>query len=71
MRIKGTVTDASGARLPGVNVIVQGTLTGATTDLDGKYSLEVPDLNVILTFSFIGYAQQTVAAEGKAVVNVI
>ena len=71
VKITGTVTDASGVPLPGVNVVIQGTLTGTTTDMDGKYSLDVSDLNVSLTFSFIGYAQQTIAANGKAVVNVI
>ena len=41
-KVTGTVTDAKGEPLLGVNVVVKGTTNGTITDLDGKYSLEVP-----------------------------
>jgi hypothetical protein len=40
--IKGKVTDETGESLPGVNVLVQGTSTGAITDLEGNYSISMP-----------------------------
>ena len=40
--------------LPGVNVIVKGTTTGAITDIEGNYSLNVPDDNATLIFSSVG-----------------
>ena len=53
--ITGKVTDAASRQgLPGVTVLVKGTQTGTSTDIDGAYSLPVPD-NATLSFSFIGY----------------
>lgn len=53
--VTGTVTAASdGFGIPGVNVIVKGTTIGVATDIDGNFTLEVPDENVILQFSAIG-----------------
>ena len=58
--ITGTVTDnGNGDPLPGVNVILTGTTTGTVTGLDGEYSIEVPDQNAQLTFSFVGYLAET------------
>ena len=70
--VTGTVTDASnGALMPGVNIIVRGTTIGALTDINGKYSLTVPDAaSAILGFSFIGYDAQDVAVSGRSVVDV-
>ena len=58
-QISGTVKDSStGETLPGVNVIVVGTNTGTTTDLDGQFNLNIsPDAS--LRFSYIGYLPQT------------
>jgi TonB-linked SusC/RagA family outer membrane protein len=54
--ITGTVTDAeTGEALIGVRVIVSGTSLGAMTDIDGKYSLDVPEENDVLEFSYSGY----------------
>ena len=67
--VSGKVTDASGEPLVGVNVLVKGTTTGAMTDLDGIYALNVPN-NATLVFSCIGYATQEIAVAGKKTVNV-
>ncbi len=63
--VTGVVTDAkSGETLLGANVVVTGTFTGTTTDLDGKFSLEVKDDASSLTISFIGYTEQEVSIGG-------
>lgn len=56
-KVVGTITDASGAPLPGANVIIKGTTTGTQTDFDGNYSLDVP-FGQELTFSYIGMHSQ-------------
>jgi len=69
--ITGTVYDAStGETLTGVNVTVQGTLTGMVTDINGKYSIETSNPNAVLTFSFIGYASVDVPIAGKTTIDV-
>jgi TonB-linked SusC/RagA family outer membrane protein len=59
--IKGTVKDQDGVPLPGVNVIVTGTTAGTMTDIDGKYSIEVPQGSKTLTFTFIGMVVQEIS----------
>ncbi len=59
--ISGVVTDQTGEPLIGVAVIVEGTTIGASTDIDGYYSLDVPDAKgKTLVFSFIGLRTDTV-----------
>ncbi|NBC64529.1 MAG: hypothetical protein GVY07_02545, partial [Bacteroidetes bacterium] len=54
--VSGTVTDASdGETLLGVNIMVVGTTTGTTTDMEGNYTLSVPSTDSQLRFSYIGY----------------
>lgn len=68
--ITGTVIDAdSGMPLVGVNIVVQGTSTGALTDFDGKYSLEA-STGQTLEFSYLGYANKTVTVGANTVVDV-
>jgi len=69
--VRGTVTDAStGEALPGVNVVIQGTVVGAVTDANGNYTLNVPNTAATLRFSFIGYVSQRVALSGQTTLNV-
>ena len=68
--VTGTVTAAEdGMSLPGVNVIIKGTNTGTITDMDGNYSIEVPD-NATLVFSSVGFRTKEVAVGNQDVVNV-
>jgi TonB-linked SusC/RagA family outer membrane protein len=60
-RITGTVTDTSDEPLIGVNVIEKGTANGTVTDVDGNFSLNVPD-NAVLQVSYIGYITQEIGA---------
>ena len=67
--VTGTVISADDSLpLPGVSVLVKGTYKGTSTDMDGRYSIEVSDGQVLL-FSFIGFKDVEVPA-GKSVINV-
>jgi TonB-linked SusC/RagA family outer membrane protein len=68
--VSGVVTDETDAPLPGVNVLVKGSSVGTTTDTNGKFTLEVPDNNAILVFSFIGYQSQEVQVGTQTTINV-
>jgi TonB-linked SusC/RagA family outer membrane protein len=69
--VSGVVKDAStNDPLAGVNIKVKGTTTGAATDVNGKYSLNVSSLQDTLVFLFIGYQTKTVPINGKHTVNV-
>ncbi|WP_236974043.1 SusC/RagA family TonB-linked outer membrane protein [Membranihabitans maritimus] len=68
--ISGNVTDEEGQALIGVNVIVQGQTTGASTDFDGNYSLENVASDAVLLFTYIGYQSMEIPVEGKAEINV-
>lgn len=68
--ITGTVSDEQGAPLTGATVQVKGTNMGTITDIDGKFSLEVPGPNSILVFSFVGYVQRELQVLNQTVVNI-
>ncbi len=59
-----------GSGIPGVNVLVKGTTTGAITDADGGYSVSVPGNDATLVFSFIGYITQEVPVGSRTTVDV-
>ena len=68
--ITGTVTEeGSGFPLPGVNIQIQGTLTGTITGIDGTYSLQASTGDV-LVFSFVGYITQEIAVADQNVIDV-
>src|SRR5690606_18361991 len=67
--VSGTVTDADGEPIPGVTVTIEGNEVGTVTDLDGKYSLNVPE-NATLIFSFIGYKTQRIPVGDQSTVDV-
>lgn len=69
--ISGIVTDAAtGEPLPGASIVLEGTLQGTTTDMDGRFELEVPTLNETLVVSYIGYIGVQIAIDGRSEVNV-
>ena len=53
--VTGTVVDEGGIPLAGASVIVKGTSTGASTDFDGNYSIDVDDDSAVLVFSYVGF----------------
>ncbi len=68
--VSGSITDVSGATLPGVNVIIKGTITGVISDANGKFSIKVPDNQAILSVSFVGYVKQEIAVGEQTTLNV-
>ncbi len=68
--VTGTVTDAQGEPMPGVNVVVKGTTTGAATDFDGKYQINAPSSDAVLSFSFIGFLTQDVIVGNQTTMNI-
>lgn len=68
--ISGTVTDQGGEPVIGATILVKGTALGTTTDLDGKYMIEVPEVATALIFSYIGYATQEIPIDGKSTIDV-
>lgn len=72
LTVTGTVTSADDKlSLPGVSVVVKGTMTGTTTDIDGKYSLSQVPPDAVLVFSFIGMITQEIPVGGRVVINVV
>ncbi|HEY1062664.1 MAG TPA: SusC/RagA family TonB-linked outer membrane protein, partial [Daejeonella sp.] len=68
--VKGKITDATGETLPGVSVRVKGTNTGTTTDINGNYTITVPEDNSVLVFTYIGYVTKEVAVSNRTAINV-
>ena len=71
VRIQGKVSDEDGAPLPGVTVLIKGTTLGTATDMDGKYSLSVPEGNYILLFTMVGMKTQEVTLKNQTDLNII
>jgi len=69
--VSGKVTDESGIPLPGVNVIVEGTLKGTVTDFNGNYNIAVDNENKTLGFYFIGYKDKKVVVDRDGIYNVV
>ena len=69
-KVTGTVTDKSGEPLIGVSVIVKGTQFGTQTNIDGEFSINAKQGDV-LKFSYIGYKSQEVTVHGASSINVV
>ena len=68
--VSGKVTDEKGEALPGVNVLVKSTRSGASTDVDGHFQIDAPEQG-ILVFSFVGYKTLEVPIENRQEIDVI
>ncbi|WP_194976007.1 SusC/RagA family TonB-linked outer membrane protein [Aquiflexum lacus] len=69
--VSGTVISTEdGFPMPGVTVMVKGTMIGTATDLDGNYSLSVPESNNILVFRFVGSEFQEALVDNRSSINV-
>lgn len=55
MLVRGTIVDQTGETIPGASVLIKGTTKGTVSDLDGKFSIGVPNKRAVLVVSFIGY----------------
>ncbi|MEO0042508.1 MAG: hypothetical protein RL329_1956 [Bacteroidota bacterium] len=71
MTVTGTVLDGiDNSPMIGVSVVIKNTTTGTITDLDGKYSVEVPNGETILVFSYVGYDPQEIKVGTQTLLNV-
>lgn len=68
-KVTGKVIDETGISIPGANVVIKGTTTGVATDVNGAYSLSVPQGST-LQFSFIGYKTQEIKVTGQQKIDV-
>jgi TonB-linked SusC/RagA family outer membrane protein len=67
--VTGTVLDETGLGLPGVTVLIKGTSRGTATDIDGKYTLDVPNESSILVFSFVGYVTKEEVVGNRSIID--
>ena len=68
--VTGKVTSSEdGSPLPGVSVVLKGTTSGTTSDVDGNYKISAPD-NATLVFSYVGFLKQELAVGSQSVINV-
>lgn len=70
-QVKGTITDASGSPLIGVNVIEKGTTNGTVTDLDGSFALGVQSSRSVLTLSYIGFQSQEIPVGNQTQFSIV
>ena len=68
--ITGTVKDQTGVSLPGVTVKVKDKSIGTVTNVNGRFTLDVPDGSNVLIISFIGYLSQEIILKGKTSLNI-
>ena len=69
--VSGSLTSSEdGMPLPGVSVVLKGTTQGVSSDFDGNYSINVPNGNGVLVFSYIGFEAQEVAVNGRTSINI-
>ncbi len=68
--VNGTVLDAQHGELPGVSVTIKDSNVGTTTDIDGHFSIEVPDERAVLLFRYTGYESQEIKVGKQININV-
>ena len=68
--LSGVVRADDGSTLPGVNVTIKGTTNGTTTDENGKYTIQVPNDDAVLIYSFIGMEDQEVPVASQSNIDV-
>lgn len=69
--IQGVITDPSGFPLPGASVNVEGSKNSASTDFDGKYSLQGVNATDKITFSYVGLISQTITVGTRTTIDVV
>ena len=67
--IRGKITDDSGEPIPGVAISVVGTSIGTITNIDGDYSLNVPE-DGVLSVSYIGFSTQRIEVNSRSIINI-
>lgn len=71
VEISGSVTDSeTGDPLIGVNILIVGSAAGTTTDIDGRYSIQLDEKATSLQYSYTGYTSQTITIGDKRIINI-
>lgn len=68
--VSGAVYDENNQPLPGTSILVKGSTIGTVTDIDGNYSLTLPDGNSILVVSFLGYVTQEIDVNNRSSIDI-
>jgi TonB-linked SusC/RagA family outer membrane protein len=68
--ISGRVTDDKGQALPGVNIVEKGTINGAISDADGRYTINVASASSVLVFSFVGFTPLEVTVGSQTSISI-
>ena len=69
-KVKGRITDETGKPLAGVSVLLEGSKTGTYTNDNGEFEINVPE-KAVLAFSYVGYVNQSVRAEGRNRIDLV
>lgn len=67
--LTGKITDENGNGLPGATILIKGTSDGTTSDIDGNYTLSVPD-GAVLTLNYVGYTSQEITVGNQSIIDV-
>jgi TonB-dependent receptor len=71
VRVTGKITDSSnGETLPGASILIKGSTIGTITEMDGEYSILVPDEQTVLIYSFLGFVEQEVTVGNTRVIDI-
>ena len=69
--VRGKIVDAeTQSPIPGVNVVIKGTTTGSTTDVEGNYQISVPNASAVLVYSYVGYLSQEVNVGNRTTIDI-
>lgn len=69
--VRGVITDENGQPLPGVSILIKGTQRGVISNVDGEYTIVVPDEHAVLVYSFVGYVTQEITVGQRSVIDVL
>lgn len=69
-KVTGVITDGNGESIVGANVVEKGTTNGITSDIDGRYTLELSHEKAIISVSYIGYTTQEIKVDGRRNINI-
>ena len=70
-KVTGTVSDSEGMPLPGVSVLIKGTVIGVSTDFDGKFSLSLSQNNTVIEVSSLGFKTKEINISGQLELNIV
>jgi TonB-linked SusC/RagA family outer membrane protein len=69
-KVSGLITDENGQPLPGVNIVIKGTTSGTTTNVDGGFEITVPDKKTVLVISYVGYLQEEITVGERTEIDI-